>query len=50
MSGETREATVTANITAVETRLGPEAYPQIIVQLLKDINLSLAMLVDNSGS
>ena len=41
-----REDTVKANVLAVETRLGPEAYPQIIVQLLKDINISMAMLVD----
>ncbi len=46
----TREDTVKANVLAVETRLGPEAYDQINVQLLKDINISLAMLVDNSSS
>ena len=47
----TRQDTVENNIEAVEDRLGPEAYPQIFVQLLKDINISLAMLVDaGSGS
>ena len=43
----TREETVTANITAVESKYGPESYLRIITQCAKDISVSLAMLVDN---
>lgn len=47
----TRQETVEANITAVETMYGNIGYPQIISQCIKDISVSLAMLVDNdSGS
>ena len=47
----TRQDTVEANIEAVETQYGYDAMDKIIIQLLKDINVSLAMLVDNgSGS
>ena len=51
MAGETRQDTVEANIEAVETQYGTDAMDKIIIQLLKDINISLAMLVDSgSGS
>ena len=50
MSDTTREAEVKANIAAVEANSGAEAWNRVIVQLLKDINISLAMLVDKSGN
>lgn len=50
MADTTREAEVKANVEAVEAQYGDEAYRRIFVQLLKDINISLAMLVDASGS
>ena len=46
----TREDTVTANLTAIKAKYGDEAWPQIQVQLLTDINLSLALLVDAGSS
>ena len=47
----TRQETVEANITAVETKYGVVGYHQLIAQCIKDISVSLAMLVDNnSGS
>lgn len=42
----TRTETVMANIEAVEGKYGPEAFKQIVIQLLKDIDISLAALVD----
>jgi hypothetical protein len=42
----TREETVTANLEAVIAKHGDEAWSQITAQCLKDINISLAMLVD----
>ena len=45
-SDPTREETVTANITAVETKYGEEAWEQIYAVCLKDISVSTAMLVD----
>lgn len=45
----TRQETVEANVEAVEARFGDGAWNQIFAQLLKDINISLAMLVDNGG-
>jgi len=47
---ETRQDTVEANVEAVETKYGDGAWNQIMVQLLKDINISLAMLVDNGSN
>ena len=44
----TRQDVVEANIAAVEKKYGDETWPQIQTQLLKDISISLAMLVDNS--
>ena len=46
----TREDTVKANVLAVETKFGDDSFSRIMVQLLKDINISLAMLVDNDSS
>ena len=45
-----RQDTVEANVEAVETKYGDGAWNQIQTQLLKDISISLAMLVDNSGT
>lgn len=50
MSDTTREATVKANLEAVIKQRGEEGYNQILVQLLKDIDISLAMLVDAGAS
>lgn len=47
---KTREQTVTENIEAVEAKHGSEAWNQIMVTCLKDISVSLAMLVDNTPS
>ena len=49
MADATRQDTVEANIAAVEKKYGTEAWPQIQTQILKDISISLAMLVDNSA-
>jgi hypothetical protein len=46
----TREETVTANIEAVENKYGDENYGRLMAVCLKDISLSLAMLVDSSSS
>lgn len=43
---ETRQDVVEDNIEAVETKYGDEAWPQIQTAILKDISISLAMLVD----
>jgi len=45
---KTREDVVEENLDAVIAMYGPEALPQIQTQLLKDINISLALLVDGS--
>ena len=42
----TRQETVEANITAAITKYGPEATEIINNVCLKDISVSLAMLVD----
>ena len=47
---ETRQDVVEANIAAVEKKYGDEAWPQIQTQILKDISISLAMLVDSTPS
>ena len=46
----TRTDTVEDNIEAVEEQYGPEAFRQITLQLLKDIDISLAMLVDGPST
>ena len=43
---ETRVDTVEANNAATIKKYGPEAWNQIYAQLLTDISVSLAMLVD----
>lgn len=50
MSDETatRQETVEANITAVESTYGAENYMKVISTCIKDISVSLAMLVDNT--
>ena len=47
---ESRQDTVEANILAIVTKYGPEATEQINTQCLKDISVSLAMLVDAGSS
>lgn len=46
----TRVEEVAANLLAAETKYGPENWYYIWTQLLKDINKSLAMLVDAGSS
>lgn len=50
MAGETRQAAVEAAIAAVKSKYGDEAWPQIFTELLEEISISLAMLVDNNSS
>lgn len=50
MADTTREQDVVANNTAIETKYGAENWNRVIIGLLKDINISLAMLVDNGGN
>ena len=49
-STPTRAETVAANNLATITKYGPEAWNQIYAQLLTDISVSLAMLVDAGTS
>ncbi|MBP5462481.1 MAG: hypothetical protein J6Y20_10180 [Lachnospiraceae bacterium] len=46
----TRQDTVEDNIDAVVEKYGDEAFKKMVVTCLKDISVSLAMLVDNSGT
>ena len=46
----TRQDTVEANIAAAESKYGPEATEMINNVCLKDISVSLAMLVDSQPS
>jgi len=47
----TRQATVEENIENVENKYGPDSYWRVVTQCVKDISVSLAMLVDaGSGS
>lgn len=50
MADETRQDTVEENIQAVIDRWGEDATEKINTQCLKDISISLAMLVDSSAS
>ena len=50
MSDPTREETVTANITACVNQWGDENVMPLVAVCLKDISVSLAMLVDNGGT
>ena len=45
-STPTREETVTANIEAVEATYGEENFLRVIAACVKDISVSIAMLVD----
>ena len=49
MADKTRTEIVEENLEAVIAKYGTEAWPQIQTQLLEDINVSLAMLVDGSA-
>ena len=46
----TREETVEENLDTAIATYGEGAWKQIVLQILKDINISLAELVDNSGT
>lgn len=46
----TRVETVTANIAAIEEKYGVEAKQTMIWACIKDISVSLAMLVDAGAS
>ena len=49
MAGDTatRVQTVTANLAAIKLQMGDDNWFPIIIQLLTDMNVSLATLVDN---
>jgi hypothetical protein len=47
---QTRQDVVEENIEAVETKYGDENWVKLLAVCLKDISVSLAMLVDNSSS
>jgi len=46
----TREETVEANLDAVVEKYGADAYKEYVKTCLKDISVSLAMLVDGGSS
>ena len=46
----TREEVVEANIATAVATYGEGAWKQIVLQILKDIDISLAELVDNSST
>ena len=46
----TRQETVEQNIEDVIAKYGTAAWPQIQTQILTDISVSLAMLVDSGSS
>lgn len=48
-SDKTRVETVTENIEKLELQRGKEAWQEIYAQCLKDISVSLAMLVDGGS-
>ena len=50
MADPTREETVKANNAATIAKYGDDSYWLRMLQMLEDISVSLAMLVDNSGS
>ena len=47
---KTREEVVTENIEAVQTKYGDENWIKLLAVSLKDISISLAMLVDGASS
>jgi hypothetical protein len=50
MADPTREETVKANNAATITRYGEDSYELRKLQMLEDISVSLAILVDKQGS
>ena len=50
MADTSRVEEVEANIEAVEEKYGPEAWDRVMTTCLKDISVSLAMLVDGGSS
>ena len=46
MADKSREEEVVENNEAIETKYGPENWHRVIVGLLKDINITLAKLLD----
>ena len=46
----TRQDTVEANIENIENKYGTDQFRQLIAQCVKDISVSLAMLVDAGTS
>lgn len=44
---KTREEVITENIENTEAKYGPDGFMWMAVQCLKDISISLAMLVDD---
>lgn len=49
MASDSRQDAVEAKIAAVKKQYGDEAWPQIIAELLEEISISLAMLVDGAS-
>ena len=49
-STPTRQETVEANIEAVTAQYGPDGFRQLVTAMLKDISISLAMLVDSDST
>lgn len=47
---KTRVETVTENIENTEARYGADSFELVKIQCLKDISISLAMLVDAGSS
>lgn len=50
MADPTREETVKANNAATITKQGEDAYWLRMLQMMEDISVSLAILVDKQGS
>ena len=50
MADPTRQQVVEANNEATIAKYGEDSYELRKLQMLEDISVSLAMLVDNSGS
>lgn len=49
-SDETRQDVVEENMADILDAYGEDAFRKQVIGMLKDINISLAMLVDNSGT
>lgn len=50
MADPTREETVKANNAATITKFGEDSYWLRVLQMMEDISVSLAILVDKQGS